>query len=223
MRRRPENVPHPPGESAAMTTAVYVLNGPNLNMLGKREPHLYGRATLAEVEKRCREKGAELGFDIFFAQSNAEHQLIDWLHQAYEDGAAVVINPAGLSFRSIAQPATTQQNNWPDEEICEQNSLGRHRRRGYCAPPHSSCDEAGATRRADCARVTKCRQGSRPVHGTRYPDRLRLLRATTGGPEYRCRLPPAAQPLALRVGGEINGGRQARPLREAAQPVDSRN
>jgi len=84
-----------------MTTAVYVLNGPNLNMLGKREPHLYGRVTLAEVEKRCREKGAELGFDIFFAQSNAEHQLIDWLHQAYEDRAAVVINPAGLSFRSI--------------------------------------------------------------------------------------------------------------------------
>jgi 3-dehydroquinate dehydratase-2 len=97
----PENMPHPPGESAAMTTAVYVLNGPNLNMLGKREPHLYGRVTLAEVEKRCHEKGAELGFNIFFAQSNAEHQLIDWLHQAYEDGAAVVINPAGLSFRSI--------------------------------------------------------------------------------------------------------------------------
>jgi 3-dehydroquinate dehydratase-2 len=84
-----------------MATAVYVLNGPNLNMLGKREPHLYGKVTLAEVEKRCRERGAELGFDIWFAQSNAEHQLIDWLHQAHEEGAGVVINPAGLSFRSI--------------------------------------------------------------------------------------------------------------------------
>jgi len=83
------------------TTKVYVLNGPNLNMLGKREPHLYGSTTLAEVEKRCLELGVELGLDIFFAQSNAEYQLIDWLHQAYEEGAAVVINPAGLSFRSI--------------------------------------------------------------------------------------------------------------------------
>lgn len=82
------------------TTKVFVLNGPNLNMLGKREPHLYGSTTLAEVEKRCLAVGAELGLDIFFAQSNAEYQLIDWLHQAHEEGAAVVINPAGLSFRS---------------------------------------------------------------------------------------------------------------------------
>ncbi|WP_461173336.1 3-dehydroquinate dehydratase [Arthrobacter sp. Z1-9] len=84
-----------------MTNAVYVLNGPNLNMLGKREPHLYGSVTLPEVEKHCRERGAELGLDIMFEQSNAEYQLIDWLHQAYEEEAAVVINPAGLSFRSI--------------------------------------------------------------------------------------------------------------------------
>jgi 3-dehydroquinate dehydratase-2 len=84
-----------------MTIAVYVLNGPNLNMLGKREPHLYGKITLAEVEALCHRRGAELDLEIIFAQSNAEHQLIDWLHQAFEEGAAVVINPAGLSFRSI--------------------------------------------------------------------------------------------------------------------------
>jgi 3-dehydroquinate dehydratase-2 len=80
---------------------VYVLNGPNLNMLGKREPHLYGRTTLVEVEQQCRTLAHELGLEIFFGQSNAEHQLIDWIHEARETPAGVVINPAGLSFRSI--------------------------------------------------------------------------------------------------------------------------
>ena len=84
-----------------MTNHVYVLNGPNLNMLGKREPHLYGHTTLAEVEQQCAKVAKELGLEMFFAQSNAEHQLIDWLHEAREKPAGVVINPAGLSFRSI--------------------------------------------------------------------------------------------------------------------------
>jgi 3-dehydroquinate dehydratase-2 len=80
---------------------VYVLNGPNLNMLGKREPHLYGHTTLPEVERLCGKVADELGLVMFFAQSNAEHQLIDWIHEAREKPAGVVINPAGLSFRSI--------------------------------------------------------------------------------------------------------------------------
>jgi 3-dehydroquinate dehydratase II len=84
-----------------MTRPVSVLNGPNLNMLGRREPHLYGAVTLDGVRERCAEVAAELGLDLFFAQSNAEHQLIDWLHEARERGAGVVLNPAGLSFRSI--------------------------------------------------------------------------------------------------------------------------
>jgi 3-dehydroquinate dehydratase II len=84
-----------------MAGHVYVLNGPNLNMLGKREPHLYGHTTLAEVEQECGKVAAELGLDMFFGQSNAEHQLIDWIHEAREKPAGVVINPAGLSFRSI--------------------------------------------------------------------------------------------------------------------------
>ncbi|WP_145942225.1 type II 3-dehydroquinate dehydratase [Corynebacterium glyciniphilum] len=83
------------------TRKAYVLNGPNLNMLGKREPHLYGDVTLDQVENRCSEVAQELGFDLFFGQSNYEGQLIDWLHQAREEKAGVVINPAGLSFRSI--------------------------------------------------------------------------------------------------------------------------
>ena len=84
-----------------MTRNVYVLNGPNLNMLGKREPHLYGHTTLAEVELQCVKLASELGLEMFFGQSNAEHQLIDWIHEARERPAGVVINPAGLSFRSI--------------------------------------------------------------------------------------------------------------------------
>jgi 3-dehydroquinate dehydratase II len=81
---------------------LFILNGPNLDMLGRREPHLYGTVTQADIEKRCRTLAAELGFDVFLGQSNSEGQLIDWLHQAYDEAAAVIINPAGLSTRSVA-------------------------------------------------------------------------------------------------------------------------
>ena len=85
-----------------MARRLFVLNGPNLNMLGRREPHLYGSVTLPEIERRCRDLAGELGFDLFFGQSNSESQLLDWLHRAYEEGASVVINPAGLSTTSVA-------------------------------------------------------------------------------------------------------------------------
>lgn len=85
-----------------MARRLFILNGPNLSMLGRREPHLYGTVTLAEIEKRCRALAGELGFDLFFGQSNSEGQLIDWLHQAYDEAASVIINPAGLSTRSVA-------------------------------------------------------------------------------------------------------------------------
>lgn len=80
---------------------LYVLNGPNLDMLGLRQPELYGSDTLDDVRATCERVATELGFDLFFAQSNAEHELIDWLHDAFRDQAAVVINPAGLSFKSV--------------------------------------------------------------------------------------------------------------------------
>ena len=78
---------------------IYVLNGPNLNRLGKREPEIYGRTTLAEIEAMCCEAAGT--HPLIFRQSNAEHELIDWVHEAIDEGAGIVINPAGLSFRSI--------------------------------------------------------------------------------------------------------------------------
>ncbi len=82
-----------------MTKSIFVLNGPNLNRLGMREPEVYGRTTLAEIEQMCRAAAGE--WPVRFHQTNAEHQMVDWIHEAIDDGAAVLINPAGLTFRSI--------------------------------------------------------------------------------------------------------------------------
>lgn len=78
---------------------VYVLNGPNLNRLGLREPAIYGTTTLAEIEAMCREAAGDTG--LVFRQSNREYELIDWVHEAIDEASALVINPAGLSFASI--------------------------------------------------------------------------------------------------------------------------
>ena len=85
-----------------MRANVLILNGPNLNLLGQREPAIYGHETLADVEARCRALGAELGLEVTFKQSNAEHLLIDWIHSGRENAAAIVINPGALSHTSIA-------------------------------------------------------------------------------------------------------------------------
>jgi 3-dehydroquinate dehydratase-2 len=82
-----------------MTKPIYVLNGPNLNRLGKREPQIYGATTLAEIEAMCRKAAGD--YPVEFRQSNAEHQIVDWIHEAIDKGTGIVINPAGLSFTSI--------------------------------------------------------------------------------------------------------------------------
>jgi len=79
---------------------IYVLNGPNLNRLGKREPEIYGTTTLAEVEAMCRKAAGSC--PVEFRQTNAEHQLIDWVHEAIDKGAGIIINPAGYTFTSVA-------------------------------------------------------------------------------------------------------------------------
>src|ERR1051326_1286673 len=81
---------------------VFVLNGPNLNLLGKRQPEIYGHETLADVEEQCREAGAALGLQIRCDQSNREYEIIDWIHEAREIAAGIVINPAAFSHTSVA-------------------------------------------------------------------------------------------------------------------------
>jgi len=83
-----------------MKKSIYVLNGPNLNRLGKREPKVYGKTTLAQVEAMCRKAAGK--WPLEFRQSNAEHDLIDWIQEAIDKGAAIVINPAGYTFTSVA-------------------------------------------------------------------------------------------------------------------------
>lgn len=85
-----------------MSSHVMILNGPNLNLLGKRQPDIYGAETLAEVETRCRALAGELGLKVDFKQSNAEHQIIDWIHEARESAGGIVINPAAFTHTSVA-------------------------------------------------------------------------------------------------------------------------
>ena len=85
-----------------MGNIIIVINGPNLNMLGKREPGIYGGKTLKDIENDCLQAGADLGFAVEFRQSNHEGVLVDWLHEAGERAAGVVINPGAYSHTSIA-------------------------------------------------------------------------------------------------------------------------
>ena len=85
-----------------MTRLVHVLNGPNLNLLGKRQPHIYGADTLADVESACRRLAEALRLEVKFDQSNREYEIIDWIHAARENAAGIVINPGGFTHTSVA-------------------------------------------------------------------------------------------------------------------------
>ena len=85
-----------------MASLVYVLNGPNLNLLGRRQPEIYGRETLADVEAACTTLAGELGLSCRFLQSNHEGRIADWIHEAIGEAAGVIINPAALTHTSIA-------------------------------------------------------------------------------------------------------------------------
>jgi 3-dehydroquinate dehydratase-2 len=83
-----------------LSGSIHVLNGPNLNRLGKREPEIYGHTTLVEVEAMCRDTAGDI--PMIFRQTNWEGQLVDWIHEATDgDAAGIIINPAGLTFTSI--------------------------------------------------------------------------------------------------------------------------
>jgi 3-dehydroquinate dehydratase-2 len=83
-----------------MQKPFYVLNGPNLNRLGTREPHIYGTTTLADIERQCREEAKN--HPIEFRQTNSEAQLIDWIHEAIDNASGIIINPAAFTFTSLA-------------------------------------------------------------------------------------------------------------------------
>ena len=85
-----------------MRRTIHVLNGPNLNLLGKRQPEIYGRETLADVERDCAALAGQLGLGLRFLQSNWEGQLVDWIHAARDEADGIVINPAALTHTSVA-------------------------------------------------------------------------------------------------------------------------
>jgi 3-dehydroquinate dehydratase-2 len=85
-----------------MSRVIFVLNGPNLNLLGKRQPHIYGHETLADVEAMCRTVAAGLKLEVRAHQSNREYEIIDWIHEAREAAAGIVINPGAFTHTSIA-------------------------------------------------------------------------------------------------------------------------
>lgn len=85
-----------------MSKRIYILNGPNLNLLGNRQPDLYGHETLADIEAQCQTVAASAGLSQKMLQSNHEGQIVDWIHEAREDAAGIIINPGALTHYSIA-------------------------------------------------------------------------------------------------------------------------
>ncbi len=85
-----------------MTKPIHLLNGPNLDHLGEREPEIYGRATLADVEAMCRDAAARHGLEIVCRQTHREYEMIDWLHEAAKVAGGVIINPAAFCYHSVA-------------------------------------------------------------------------------------------------------------------------
>lgn len=108
-----------------MAKPVYVLNGPNLNMLGRREPELYGRETLADLEKRVRTRGATLGVGIEFRQSNHEGELVTWIQEARELASGIILNAAGYTHSSIAILDALQAAELPVIEVHLSNIFRR--------------------------------------------------------------------------------------------------
>ena len=100
-----------------MAGTILVLNGPNLNLLGVREPEIYGRDTLEDIKKRCVEQARKHDLEVDFRRSNSEAALIDWLHEARGTKIGVAINPAGFSFHSIALLDALKMFDGPKVEV----------------------------------------------------------------------------------------------------------
>ncbi|RPF72424.1 type II 3-dehydroquinate dehydratase [Aurantiacibacter spongiae] len=117
-----------------MSEKIYVLNGPNLNMLGTREPDVYGEETLDDIATRMEARGKELGFDIEMRQSSHEGHLVDWLHEAQGDQAkAVILNAGALTHTSLALYDAIKSIRTPVIEVHLSNPAGReaYRHKSY--------------------------------------------------------------------------------------------
>ncbi len=121
------------------TLPIYILNGPNLNLLGQREPEVYGHTTLAQIEKMCAAQAATHGLSIVFRQSNREGEIVDHLQEARTSASAVIINPAGYGHTSIAILDTIQALQIPLIEVHLSNLARREAYR------HHSYVSRGAT------------------------------------------------------------------------------
>lgn len=108
-----------------MAKPIYVLNGPNLNMLGLREPAIYGRESLADVEKRAKERAKTLGLTIDFRQSNHEGELVDWIQEARDKAQGIILNAGAYSHTSIAILDALQAAELPVIEVHLSNLFRR--------------------------------------------------------------------------------------------------
>lgn len=119
-----------------MAATILVLNGPNLNLLGTREPDLYGTETLADIEAACRERADALGVGIVFRQTNHEGELVDWIQQARGQADAIAINAGALTHSSVAILDALQAADLPVAEVHLSNIFKREpfRHRSYVSP-----------------------------------------------------------------------------------------
>ena len=115
---------------------ILILNGPNLNLLGTREPEIYGRETLSDIEQKCRLHGKGVGCEIDFRQSNSEGELVDWIQLAEETSDGIIINPAAYTHTSVAIMDALKQFNSPIIEIHISNIFSREpfRHHSYISP-----------------------------------------------------------------------------------------
>src|SRR5262245_50296467 len=108
-----------------MPSTVFVLNGPNLNMLGKREPDVYGKTTLSEIEAKCRAAAAPLGLTVDVRQTNEEGVLVDWIQEASDKAKGIVINPGAYTHTSVALHDAVRAAGVPVIEVHLSNIFAR--------------------------------------------------------------------------------------------------
>ena len=110
---------------------VFILNGPNLNLLGVREPSIYGRDTLGDIEERCSARAAALGLEIDFRQTNHEGQLVDWIQEARESADGIILNAGALTHTSVALLDALSAAELPVIEVHLSNIFRRERFRHH--------------------------------------------------------------------------------------------